>query len=142
MKKIISGRRYDTKTARLVGFTYYGMPGSLDYWCEDLYLKRTGEYFIHGQGGPMSKYSKRTGQNEWSYGHEIRPLSLDEAKAWAEKHLSGDEYEKIFGRVEEDKVQVSTWIEESIKEEIGKLKDEKGLTIADIIKAGVNAVYK
>ena len=113
------------------------MPGSLDYWCEDLYLKRTGEYFIHGQGGPMSKYSKRTGQNEWSYGHEIRPLSLDEAKAWAEKHLSGDEYEKIFGKVQEGKVQVSTWIEESIKEVIDKLRDEQGLTIADIIKKGI-----
>ena len=142
MKKIISGRRYDTKTARLVGFTYYGIPGNLDYWCEDLYLKRTGEYFLYGQGGPMSKYSQQVGQNEWTGGHEIRPLSLDEAKAWAEKNLSGDEYEKIFGVVEEDKVQVSTWIEKSIKEEIDKLKDEKGLTIADIIKAGVNAVNK
>ena len=137
MKKIINGRRYDTKTARLVGFTYYSMPGNLDYWCEDLYLKRTGEYFIHGQGGPMSKYSKRTGENEWSYGHVIRPLSLDEAKAWAEKHLSGEEYEKIFGKVQEGKVQVSTWLEESIKAEIDKLREQKGLTIADIIKAGI-----
>ena len=88
----------------------------------------------------MSKYSERTGENEWSYGHEIRPLSLDEAKAWAEKHLSGDEYEKIFGKVQEGKVQVSTWIEESIKEEIDKLRDEKDFTIADIIKAGVKAL--
>ena len=137
MKKIISGRRYDTKTARLVGFTYYGMPGDLYYWCEDLYLKRTGEYFLYGQGGPMSKYSQQVGQNKWSYGHEIRPLSLDEAKAWAGKYLSGDEYEKIFGKIEEGKVQVSTWLEESIKAEIDKLRETKGFTIADIIKAGV-----
>ena len=142
MKKIISGRRYDTKTARLVGYTSYSTPGSLDYWSEDLYKKKTGEYFLYGQGGPMSKYSRRTGENEWSFGRKIRPLSLDEAKAWAEKHLNGDEYEKIFGKVQEGKVQVSTWIEDSIKEEIDKLRETKGLTIADIIKAGVNTVNK
>ncbi len=142
MKKIINGKRYDTKTARLVGLTTYGIPGDLYYWCEDLYLKKTGEFFIHGQGGPMSKYSERSGENTWSYGHEIRPLSLKEAKKWAEKYLDADAYEKIFGKVEESKVQVSTWIEESIKAEVDKLREQKGLTIADIIKAGVNAVNK
>jgi hypothetical protein len=137
MKKIINGRRYDTQTAKLVGYTSYSTPGSLDYWSEDLYRKKTGEYFLYGQGGPMSKYSRRTGENEWSFGHEIRPLTLDEAKAWAEKHLDADIFEAIFGKVEEGKVQVSTWLEESIKTEIDKLRETKGFTIADIIKAGV-----
>lgn len=141
MKKIINGRRYDTQTAKLVGHTSYSTPGSLDYWSEDLYRKKTGEFFLHGQGGPMSKYLERIGENEWSYGHEIRPISLDRAKAWAEKYLSADEYEETFGKVEEGKVQISTWIEESIKEEIDKLRDEKGITIADIIKEGVRASY-
>lgn len=137
MKRIINGRRYDTETAKLVGYTSYSTPGDLNYWCEDLYLKRTGEYFLYGMGGPMSKYGQQTGQNEWSYGHEIRPLTLDEAKAWAEKYLDADTFEEIFGAVEENKVQVSTWIEKSIKQEIDKLRNEKGLTIADIIKEGV-----
>lgn len=137
MKKIINGKRYDTQTAKLVGSTSYSTPGSLDYWSEDLYRKKTGEFFMHGQGGPMSKYLERIGENEWSYGHEIRPISPERAQEWAEKYLDADEYEAIFGKVEEDKVQVSTWIEESIKEEIDKLRDEQGLTIADIIKAGV-----
>lgn len=137
MKRIINGRRYDTETAKLVGYTSYDTPGSLSYWSEDLYRKKTGEYFLYGMGGPMSKYGKQTGQNEWSYGHEIRPLTLDEAKAWAEKYLDADTFEEIFGAVEENKVQVSTWIEKSIKQEIDKLRNEKGLTIADIIKEGV-----
>ena len=137
MKKIINGRRYDTKTARLVGLTSYGTPGDLYYWCEDLYLKKNGEYFIHGQGGPMSKYSQAVGQNTWTGGQKIIPLSLDDAKHWGEKYLDADAYEKIFGKIEESKVQVSTWIEESVKAEIDKLRDEQGLTIADIIKAGV-----
>ena len=35
----------------------------------------------------------------------IIPLSEDEAREWAEEHLSGDEYEEIFGVVEEDESQ-------------------------------------
>lgn len=30
------------------------------------------------------------------------PLTIEDAQTWAEKHLDGDEYEKIFGEVEED----------------------------------------
>ena len=137
MKRIISGRRYDTETAKLLGQASYSNCSDFHYWSEELYVKRTGEYFLYGVGGPMSKYSQQTGENEWTGGKEIIPLSLNEAKMWVEKYLDADEYEKIFGKVEEGKVQVSTWIEKGIKEEIDKLRDEKGLTIADIIKAGV-----
>lgn len=137
MKRIINGRRYDTSTAKLLGVASYGICTDFAYWREELYVKRTGEYFLYGEGGPMSKYSQQVGQNEWKGGHEIRPLSLKEAKKWSEKFLSADTYEEIFGKVEEGKVQVSTWIEKGIKAEIDKLRDEQGLTIADIIKAGV-----
>ena len=137
MKRIINGRRYDTQTAKRVGYTSYSTPGSLGYWSEDLYRKKTGEYFLHGQGGPMSKYSQSVGENEWTGGKEIIPLTLEEAQAWVEKNLNGEMYEEIFGKVKENKVQVSTWIEKGIKAEIDKLRDEKDFTIADIIKAGV-----
>ena len=142
MKKVISGRRYDTETAKLLGVATYGICTDFAYWCEELYVKRTGEYFLYGQGGPMSKYSQQVGQNEWTGGHKIVPLTLKEAQRWVEYYLSADEYEEIFGKIEEGKVQVSTWLEESIKAEIDKLRETKGLTIADIIKAGVNAVNK
>lgn len=33
--------------------------------------------------------------------NKIIPLSIEEAKEWAEENLSGDEYEYIFGEVEE-----------------------------------------
>lgn len=137
MKRIINGRRYDTQTAKKVGEASYSNCSDFHYWSEELYVKRTGEYFLYGVGGPMSKYSQQTGQNEWTGGKEIIPLSLNEAKMWVEKYLDADEYEKIFGKVEEGKVQVSTWIEKSIKAEIDNLREKKNLTIADIIKAGV-----
>lgn len=137
MKKIINGRRYDTSTAKLLGVASYGYCTDFAYWREELYVKRTGEYFLYGQGGPMSKYSQSAGENQWTGGQKIVPLTLKEAQRWAEKYLSADEYEAIFGVVDEGKVQVSTWIDKGIKEEIDKLRDEQGLTIADIIKTGV-----
>lgn len=140
MKKIINGRRYDTQTAKLVGYTSYSTPGDFNYWCEDLYLKRTGEFFIHGQGGPMSKYSERLSENEWGYGHEIRPLSLADAQEWVEKYLDADTYEDLFGRVSESKVQVGTWVDLGTKEKIDELRKEKGITLVEIIEVGVKAL--
>ena len=136
MKKIINGKRYNTDTATLIGSTGHGYPGDLEYWTEELYRKKTGEFFLYGEGGPMSKYSRRIGENEWSGGEEIRPLSLKEAQEWAEEHLTADEYEQVFGKIEENKSQISTWIADSVKVEADKLR-EKGYTLADIFEAGV-----
>lgn len=102
MKKVINGKMYNTETAKKVGSWgneyYYN-----DFrWCaEELYKKKTGEFFLHGNGGAMSKYSVSCGQNSWSGGEEIIPMTDSEAKEWAEKHLDADEYEEIFGEVEE-----------------------------------------
>lgn len=139
MKKIINGKRYDTDTATLIGSAGYGYPGDFEYWEENLYRKKTGEFFIHGKGGAMSKYSRMTGQNEWSGGEEIRPISFKEAQEWGEKYLDADEYEQVFGKIEEDKSQISTWIPDSVKKEIEVLR-EKGYTLADIFLAGIKSL--
>lgn len=136
MKKIINGKRYDTNTATLIGSTGYGYPSDLEYWTEELYLKKTGEFFLYGEGGPMSKYSRKIGENEWSGGEEIRPLTLKEAQEWAENYLDADECEQVFGKIEENKSQISTWIADSVKVDADELR-EKGYTFADIFEAGV-----
>lgn len=103
MKKIISNKRYDTKTAREIGAdSYNGSTSDFAYWRETLYCKRTGEYFIYGEGGPASKYAEPVGQNEWCGGERIIPMSYENARAWAERHLDADDYEKEFGEVAED----------------------------------------
>lgn len=140
MKKVINGKRYDTDTAKLVGETHYSNTRDFNYWREELYQKRTGEFFISGEGGPNSRYSEPIDQNSWSGGYKIIPLTLKEAQQWAEEHLDGDEYEAIFGEVEEDKAQIATWISQSVKDDMDKLRAEKGLTLADIFEAGVNAL--
>ncbi len=101
MKKIINGKRYDTDTAKILGSAGYSHPGDFSFWLERLYRKRTGEYFLHGVGGPMSKYARQVSLNEWTGGEEIHPLSPEEAQDWAEKHLEVEEFELIFGTCEE-----------------------------------------
>lgn len=103
MKKIIKNKRYDTETAREIGYDRYnGSTSDFAYWCETLYCKRTGEYFIYGEGGPASKYAETAGQNEWCGGERIIPMNYENAREWAERHLDADDYEKEFGEVAED----------------------------------------
>ena len=101
MKKIINGKKYDTETAKLIASAAHRDPSDFSFYEESLYRKQTGEYFLHGKGGPASKYSVSISQNSWSGGQQIVPLSLSEAKVWAEKEMSCDEYEAEFGPVEE-----------------------------------------
>lgn len=102
MKKIINGRRYDTDSAKRLASDYNTSDiRDFHWWKETLYRKSTGEYFLHGEGGPASKYAEPAGSSGWSSGERIMPLSPEEAQAWGEEHLDGDTYEKIFGIVEE-----------------------------------------
>ena len=102
MKKIINGKLYDTDTAKELGsYSNGGSWRDFSHFEETLYRKITGEYFLHGEGGPMTHYAVAEGQNSWSGGERIMPMSYDEAAAWAEKHLDADRYMEIFGPVPE-----------------------------------------
>lgn len=102
MKKIINGKLYDTDTAKRVGqWDNNRSYRDFSHVEEELYRKRTGEFFLHGKGGPMSKYAESCGDNTWSGGEELIPLSAGKAREWAEKHLSADEYAEIFGMPDE-----------------------------------------
>jgi len=102
MKKIIGGKRYDTDTAKEVGFDSFGYPRDFNHWKETLYRKNTGEFFLHGEGGPQTKYATADGLSGWSSGERILPLTIAEAKEWAEKHMTADEYEAVFEIADED----------------------------------------
>ena len=92
MKKIIKGRVYDTETAtELASYSNGGTWRDFSHFEETLYRKKTGEFFLHGEGGPMTRYAEAQGQNSWSGGERIMPMTYAEAQEWAEKHLDGDE---------------------------------------------------
>ncbi|MCL2140337.1 MAG: hypothetical protein FWH42_01465 [Dehalococcoidia bacterium] len=149
MFKVINGKRYDTSTAQEVASWDNGL-GASDFhnYEETLYRKQTGEYFLYGEGGPMSPYRKSTGQNTWSGGAAIKPLSIEEAREWAEKKLSGDEYEEIFGEIEEpepiEKVTAfSMLMPTAILETLRERKLKTGISVGDqIIRILNEAGYK
>lgn len=137
MKKIINGRRYDTDSARMVTYDRSDV-GRRDFrwWEETLYRKQTGEFFLHGEGGPASKYAHAVGMNEWTEGERLMPMSFDEAKAWCEEHMTADEYETLFGRIEEkdDKRTVAFSLTEATIEKIARLAAENGISKSEVVE--------
>lgn len=107
MKKIINGRLYDTEKAQLVGNWESPDITALDYLKETLYRKRTGEFFLYGEGGPRTRYASRTWDG-WGSGENIVPLPYDAAQAWAEKNLPSDIYEQFFKLDDDEGVSTTT----------------------------------
>lgn len=98
MKKVINGKVYDTKTAERVAEWDNDYPvNDFHHVDEELYRKKTGEYFLYGSGGPLSQYAEWHG-NSGSGGERIIPLTYEEATKWAEEKLDGDDYENISGK--------------------------------------------
>lgn len=138
MKKIINGKVYDTSTAKRLG-EYEPSPYKSDFhwFAETLYKKMNGEFFIHGEGNAASKYSKTVGQNEWAGGEKIIPLTYEEAQAWAEKHLDGDDYISIFGEPDEDdsKAQIHINLPVATIAKVKALAAKRGETVSGFINA-------
>ena len=111
MKKIINNKLYNTDTAECIGAWDNGLlPGDLASCAEKLYRKRTGEFFLFGEGGANSKYAVSCGDNHWRGGEQIAPLSWLSAREWAEEKLGVEEYDAIFGEVAEDEGRTSITI--------------------------------
>jgi hypothetical protein len=143
MKKIIEGRVYNTDTAELVGEwanTYN--TGDFNFCIENLYRKKTGEFFIHGRGGAMSKYAVSAGSNTMSGSEQIKPISFEYAKQWAEEKLTADEYEKLFGEVVEDDsrrviaISLTVTAHEKLKQAAGK----QGITVSALLEEFANSL--
>ena len=137
MKKIINGKKYDTETAKEVGRydNGYGY-GDFNHYKEWLYQKKTGEFFLYGEGGPMTKYSVSCGNNGWSGGEKIIPMTVKAAKEWAEGHLDCDEYEAIFGEIEEDdtKTTICLSITKTAAETARRIAAEKGISVSALVE--------
>ncbi len=140
MKKFIKGKKYDTETAENMGcWSNEGTWNDFNYFEETLYQKRTGEFFLFGEGGPRTQYAERVDLNNWSSGRAIIPLSYEAAQEWAEAHLDADDYEKIFGEVTEDdckKVFPAT-LSVSLLERAKRLSCQKGISVSSVIESAL-----
>ena len=139
MKKVIGGKVYDTsKAERLAGWSNDRSTSDFGYCSEDLYRKRTGEMFLHGEGGPASKYSESCGNNEWGYGERIIPLSYDAARKWAEDHITAEQYEAIFGEVDEgddSRVNITVYLPASKAERAKREAAKRGMGLSAYIES-------
>jgi hypothetical protein len=97
MKKVIDGKIYNTETAELLHNWDNGHYGNDFRSCEEsLYKTKKGAYFLHGEGGPMSKYAKSCGNNSVCGGASITPITEKEVLAWLEEHDGSDVLESLF----------------------------------------------
>lgn len=141
MRKIINGKLYDTDKAKRLG--YDGGGDGFSSWCEELYQKRTGEFFLYGEGGPASKYAVSAGQNCWSGGEKIIPLTAASAREWAEEHLSADDYAEIFGMPSEDaepvalNIQIDAGLMARIREKAVEDGASLTATVAALLERGM-----
>lgn len=99
MKQVVNGKMYNTETAEEL-FNVSNSLGVNDFRNYDfcVYRTRKGNYFLSGEGGPMTMFARPCG-NMTGGGSAIIPISKDEALEWAENNNSNanaDDIEKIF----------------------------------------------
>ena len=147
MKKRIDTLLYDTDTAKKIASYEAPYPRSdIQYYEEELYKKRTGEYFLYGSGNARSPYAEQVyGETSaWEDGEKIVPLSYEEAQKWFEKannendELATDEvYEKEFGTIKSDtskKEQQIFRLSKTAIQKVERMEQKQGKTKSEIVE--------
>ena len=142
MTKVINGARYDTDRAHRLARWERDTNDSADHMTETLYRTKAGKFFIHGEGGPNTRYASRSGGS----GEKIVPLTESDAREWAEFRLDAKERARIasmiVGVTDTVRVKISADISVDVKARIDQIRADVGLrTVADVIEAAVMA-YK
>ena len=150
MKKRINGLRYDTDTAKELARYSSPLPYTeTGYYNEWLYKKRTGEYFLYGEGNPGSNWAEKVPyDNAYIAGADIQPLTFEQAQDWFEKannadpELATDEvYDQEFGTLSNpneakaEKVQVKLYLNKLAKRKLERLAQKQGKTQSDIVES-------
>ena len=144
MKKIINNKRYDTNTAKKVAeYDNDTARSDFNFYHEDLYQKRTGEFFLYGQGNAASKYAERAFPDGWQSGEKIIPITVDEAREWAERTQDADTYESIFGVVDEDseKAVTTICISQSAVKKLKEMASDYKISMSAVVEGLIDAEY-
>lgn len=102
MVKVIDGKRYNTNTATEIDHYWNGL-SSNDFRnvSESLYVTKKGNFFLYGEGGPMSKYAVSNG-NLTSGSTNIIPLNKEDAFKWCERYSNSEIIDQYFPDLVED----------------------------------------
>ena len=134
MKKIIRNKLYDTSTAKEIA-EYRDLCGGDKAVTEQLFRKRSGEYFLNGSGGAASKYATQSATGGWVGGSAIVPLAYEQARQWAEEHLSADEYAALFGEPEngDAKQNVSYSLSTAAVQRAKREASKRGISVSEYV---------
>lgn len=125
MKKVIRGKIYSTETAKLVGSWDNGLPrDDFNHLEEALYKKKTGEFFLYGNGGARTWCSIADGDGRIG-GCKIAPFSDELAREWCEKHLDADAYETFWGSDEDEE----NGIQQRIRDLIARVGSQREFSV-------------
>lgn len=136
MKTVIDNKLYDSEKARLIGETARDTDSDSRYLYERLYKKRTGEYFVYGEGGPDTLYGIEETDGTMSPGEGITPLTYDEARRWAQAGLPVKDYAREFGAIDlADRAMTTMAVRVSMagKEALDRKCSRTGKTRSDIV---------
>jgi hypothetical protein len=101
MKKIIDGFRYDTDKADKVCDICEGGKGDFRHLDCALYCtRRAKRFYLAGFGGAMTVFAHRCTDESLCGWEDIIPLSMEDARRYAEKYANVEQIEKFF-KVEE-----------------------------------------
>ncbi|MCH4181355.1 MAG: hypothetical protein LKF44_08200 [Atopobiaceae bacterium] len=144
MRKVIDGHAYDSDKAHEVGWWDNGVAhGDLDAVIEALYRTKSGLYFVHGEGGARSRYAQQDSLGGWTGGESVTPLSADDARRWAEEHLTGEEYEAEWGTPDETEGRVmSVRVSEATYRAIRRAAANSSRTMGEVITKAVATCSK
>lgn len=145
MKKIINNKLYDTATAKKLAEWDENGTDPLNYIAEALYRKKTGEFFVFGDGGANTKYARIGRLKVFEPGSAILPMSLEQAKEWALDRLPKNEYDDIFGDMIDDDgstTVTSIRLPSALLETVRRRAQEKYETIAEFIRAAIVEAVK
>lgn len=140
MKKIINGKLYNTESAKkIASYQSNFSKNDFHYFEEDLYKKRSGEFFIFGKGNAASPYHERATGGGWDEGERIIPLKYEEAKRWAEEYLEADEYCSIFGEPDEsnEKITLGIQVTKEVAEILKRKAAQKGCTQSNLVNTAI-----
>ncbi|WP_144231788.1 hypothetical protein [Lactobacillus gasseri] len=147
MKKRIDTLLYDTDTAKELAQYVSPFPyNDVRYYSEWLYKKRTGEYFLYGEGNPGSPWAEKVPyDNAYIAGSDIKPLTFEQAKRWFEKAYNADSelatdevYEQEFGTIStnnSEKVQTKIYLSALAKRKLVQLAQKQGKTQSNIVES-------
>ena len=118
MKTIIKNKLYSTETAKLIGIAIQNEKSDKT---EELYLKRSGEYFL---------YVRENGTER------IEPITYDRAFDWAEENIPKVKFDKEFGQIEKTdrKIEMIIRINASVREKIRREAQRRGVSMSRIVE--------